>query len=606
MDLLKILDAKPEPSLIPTYDINFDYRYSRTHQIGTSMSDFQMELLDQIVSLHYSDILKYFHDNVRTPIIIDSLKTMIMNSLKVCNHPYLLIDHYFPKSLTMRDLPNRLVQTSGKFSILNDLLIQLNKIAINPLSVVILTPPGKYIDLVDALCSIYHTTKHSGMKVRDINKRQKNKNFQIHIYETNKLPDNLNFDWIINMDITKKFDDLKGNIINLVGFYSIEHILWFYSQNLSSIEEAIEKNLEQITAATAILRSRTGQIPSTLKPIYSKNLHFLQEYLKNPYDWPIPNLLPIKSYSAREVEKSLQTETKFSFDNEAIIKEEMASTETVHSKNSMISHIIQPRYKKTQKKQEYYQKKRQEKRYLSNPLIDDIAITSGQNEVLTHARVYALGKLISEYGRLFEEVKSFGQFQQPRLKNFDVMLEAKNEMTKQVESKEKNLRDLELEIEKFKVDIESCTLKVKNYKKLTDELQTKPAKLLQEKYSLLATLISKRQSLELQKQEYKYTSTEIEKAHISIDDSNQNIEKRQLLINQLQNTIREQLDSISTNNLITEQKTRLTLAESALSNEEKRHIELESKLADALGGINEFKDRRYVNYARNGLGSRKI
>ena len=136
MDLLRILDAKPEPQIVDTNHFRIDpiYQNSNIYRIATPMSDFQKELIDQIVSLHYSDILRFFEkldseswENLssnRKEIIITSLETLLKNAKLVCLHPYLLINHFFPKSLTTRDLPNRLAETSGKFQILNNILSQ--------------------------------------------------------------------------------------------------------------------------------------------------------------------------------------------------------------------------------------------------------------------------------------------------------------------------------------------------------------------------------------------------------------------------------------------------------------------------------------------------
>lgn len=91
MDLKRILDAKPEPQVIDKEHFFIDptYQASNNYKILTPMSDFQKELTDQIVSLHYSDILKFFersgddkeHDELtqtNKEIILDSLHTMLM------------------------------------------------------------------------------------------------------------------------------------------------------------------------------------------------------------------------------------------------------------------------------------------------------------------------------------------------------------------------------------------------------------------------------------------------------------------------------------------------------------------------------------------------
>lgn len=129
MDLSKILDVTPEPaiklqeSLIGVTDSTNYNNEEDDYCLPTPMADFQKELTDDIVSLHYSDILKYFETNNRDDLLlIDSLQKLYLNIQLISSHPYLLIDHFMPKSLAAKDIPMKLIQTSGKFKMLKNVL----------------------------------------------------------------------------------------------------------------------------------------------------------------------------------------------------------------------------------------------------------------------------------------------------------------------------------------------------------------------------------------------------------------------------------------------------------------------------------------------------
>lgn len=183
MDLRKILDTTPEPPIIEPDIANINY--SGDYQLPTPMYDFQKELTDQIVSLHYPDILKYCELNDRREIIIKSLDICLENCQLVSNHPYLLIDHYMPKNLTFKQLPEKLAETSGKFNVFKDLINVLiddkNNYLINV--GVVINNKRNLFDLIDALllgCSRSNNNvtviRYSGNNVlRESKKKAQNK-----------------------------------------------------------------------------------------------------------------------------------------------------------------------------------------------------------------------------------------------------------------------------------------------------------------------------------------------------------------------------------------------------------------------------------------------
>lgn len=151
MDLLKILDGTPEPPII---DLHLkDLNTSGSYELATPMYEFQKELTDQIVSLHYPDILKFCETDSANDLILKSLEICYQNCILVSIHPYLLIKHYMPKNLTLKDILNKLAETSGKFNVLKDLMnviIHSNNKRDKHIGIV-MNNAGKVFDLVEAL-----------------------------------------------------------------------------------------------------------------------------------------------------------------------------------------------------------------------------------------------------------------------------------------------------------------------------------------------------------------------------------------------------------------------------------------------------------------------
>lgn len=123
MDLSKLLASTPVPPLLaPLPPASQSSNPSQEYSLPTPMADFQKELSDSIVSLHYSDILKYFETDEDDSLLTDSLSKLFLNIQLISVHPYLLIDHFMPKSLLAKDIPLKLTQTSGKFRALKAVL----------------------------------------------------------------------------------------------------------------------------------------------------------------------------------------------------------------------------------------------------------------------------------------------------------------------------------------------------------------------------------------------------------------------------------------------------------------------------------------------------
>lgn len=676
MDLLRILDAKPEPCIIDTdhFKIDPEYQYSNEYNIATPMSDFQKELVDQIVSLHYSDILRFFEKldseswyNMPTnhrEIIISSLKTLLKNTKLVCLHPYLLIDHFFPKSLTTRDLPKRLAETSGKFQILNDILIQLDSIY-NPvdksdkskkgknINIAIIVQSGKAMDLIDALCIGHRCNlfRYNGIKLRDSSANQKknmNLNLNVHLFPSDfekmnekDLSTNLNnfqnkMNFIIIFDLETDLNNIfiknisnqyKTKIIKLVPINSVEHIELYYEKQIQT--RGIDEFVKPVTAAVVVLRDRVGQLPSILKPAYSKHLLYIKDYLTDPINikWPLPDLPSIGNFSSRDVEKSLLTEVKFNFDNEEILKEEQENRPSVQDslntnfggKTQMIGHIIQPRFaKKNATCKNYYDNKRLENNYLMNPLNKDYENLTGiskevkQHDVLTHTLIYHFDASIKKLIDLNEEIESFNEFSEIRLKNFQVMIDAYSKYNQQANEKELKLNKINNEIDEYSTKTEKLKEDIHYYEDKINDISKKHINekineyILNdiEKYKLLDEIRKLEQKLENNENEVKYMEEEINRAVKSITESESLIAKQ----NEINETYSQTIENIKNENSEYEkEKQKLDQTVERLENAEKNIEIVKQSMEDTLVHLNESGHRsRHINYyARNNGSSSK-
>lgn len=186
MDLLRILDTKPIPTIVDATTLGISGNTSGDYWLPTTMSLYQKELTDQIVSLHYSDILRYFEtSHYKEDVILESMKTMCLNGSLVATHPYLLIDHYMPKSLITRDVPAHLAENSGKFSVLRDLI---NLVQEYETETAIVCRPGRTMDLLEALLlgNKVHIKRYDGHSIKS---KQKANDFSctVHLFSSKEL-----------------------------------------------------------------------------------------------------------------------------------------------------------------------------------------------------------------------------------------------------------------------------------------------------------------------------------------------------------------------------------------------------------------------------------
>lgn len=401
MDLFRILDSTPEPpivSLATSENVSGDY------WLPVPMCEYQKELTDQVVSLHYSDILKYFETDDKEQVLLDSLQVLYLNSQLVATHPYLLIDHYMPKNLATKDTPYNLCETSGKFAVLRDLISMLEDRMIH---VAIVGRSGKLMDLIEALllgqrCFI---NRHQGPNLKIPAKSQnmknsKTKELTVHIVPSDQdFTAKLKFDLVIAFDITPATQFLQSlrkstrvPILRLVSTNSIDHIALYFRQ---FHDRGTKDYLVDVTAAIVVMRDQVGVLPPDLRPIYSKNLSYLHDWLHDLTNtpWPFPEMSSIRKFGASDLERSLLTEVKY--EKPQPVKGSRTSYET----------------------------KRLNKEYTSNPLKDVnfgiLSVNSKYADSLTH-------RLLQD----FSDTHTKLQWQNDELDHFEIFERRKKNFTK--------------------------------------------------------------------------------------------------------------------------------------------------------------------------------
>lgn len=415
MNLLSILDGTPEPPIIDLHLENVNE--SGEYDLPTPMYEFQKELTDQIVSLHYPDILKYCETNDTKELIIKSLEICIENCMMVSTHPYLLINHYMPKNLALKDMSSKLADTSGKFNVLRDLMNVITQNASSKstknVGIVMKNLP-RFFDLTEALllgCKGNKSIKrYVGNHVRKestkANKHSHHANghdiqpTNIHLIPQDgklaKYEDVLlqtKFDILIVFDGTVDtqsdfFNQLRTQnrrgeaiIIRLIPMRTIEHCQLFYSK------QKHEKNyLYKLISSIVCLRDQIGNLPPDIIPIYNQNLQYLSQ---NFFDqlfktgsrsgprfpaWPLPELPTIPKFNSTDVERSLLTEVHFHY--------------TPYDSTDNVIDYVSTSKKPTKKS--YYELKRLELDYVTNPLKNDfntlIGIYSNDNSTKSTQR----------------------------------------------------------------------------------------------------------------------------------------------------------------------------------------------------------------------------
>ncbi|CCH59323.1 hypothetical protein TBLA_0B04890 [Henningerozyma blattae CBS 6284] len=609
MNLLKILDTKPIPAIVDARTLGVSGNTSGDYWLPTPMCLYQKELTDQVISLHYSDILRYFEtSHFQEDVVLESLRTMCYNSELVATHPYLLIDHYMPKSLTGKDIPNHLSEFSGKFTVLKDLIAILQEYEADT---AIVCRPGRTMDLVEALLMglKVNIKRYDGNTVKSKQYKAKQKTFSCtcHIfpstdYDSKKIPieASLQFNCVITLDPsvdtnTKAFRKIRNYgkdtttqdgsdnspIIRLTTINSIDHCKLFFKNKNSNgstsnsntnkdkdkLGDEDLKTLENITAGIVVLRGRVGILPPDLRPIYSQKLSYLIPWIENTQlPWPLPDIYPIKEYNSVDVEISLLTEVHYKQvedELEAAFGRKTRgrnnnSNNTGSTKNGKLEDTVLP----------FYMLKRLKNDYSTNPTKQDMTQLTGittanskmgnmyhlSSGILTHKLVQEIGQIYVELDLQNKEINGYIQtnlIEEDHVQNFQEEYKKMNTKVEQALLTDSNNKQRSQEIfNENKQKLTEIEKLKETFEKMKELLKNKNNDLFEsysKQLSLQDDIRHKESQLNSNRTEKEYMEKEFNRAEASKNDSEIEIEKLTNEINEYANIIKTKLENVTKN-----------------------------------------------------------
>ncbi|KAI8386784.1 related to HDA1 complex subunit 3 [Nakaseomyces glabratus] len=557
MDLLKILDTKPVPSIVDARTLGVSGNTSGNYWLPTTMSLYQKELTDQIVSLHYSDILRYFETtDYKEDVILESMKTLCHNSELVATHPFLLIDHMMPKSLGTRDIPGHLAENSGKFQVIRDLINLIQEYETNT---AIVCRPGRTMDLVEALLYGHKVNirRYDGQSIKQ-NKKSRNHSCICHIFpsagwDKSKFPlkTGNQFDMLLAVDISvdttteemksilrherdQRTLEKQAPIVKLITINSVEHGMLYFGK---LYDKNSNDYLEALTAAVVVLRDRVGTLPPDLRPVYSQKLVYLLDWLENPsIIWPLPDVYPIKRYNSMDVERSLLTEVHFNQIDTALENAFANSKKRGRSKSDKNNDD-------NGRKQSFYQLKRVKNDYSTNPLKQGMTQLTGittadetsnsnyhlSSGILTHKLIQSIDQIYIDIDEQKEELGYYSdhsELHKNRIKFFDEELikvkdmydtsKSKIEMNlSQVNDQDHIQKELYEKLEKLNAEIDSISKKINSEGGKKAEILV----LLNTHKELMENVRYEEKNIESYNTERQYMEQELERANNAYDEN---------------------------------------------------------------------------------------
>ncbi|CAN6650947.1 HDA1 complex subunit 3 [Trichomonascus vanleenenianus] len=325
MDLGRILDGTPpvlavEETDAVMEDIPLYAEKSGDYWMPVPMTESQMVLTDQVISSHYSDILKFFETN--EPVMPESLDTLYQNVQLVASHPYLLVETGLPHSLLLKEVPAAIARSSGKFKVLGEVLDIIKDLKVH---VALIVRPGKCIDLIEAflLGKPLNYRRYQGQYLREPSQLDEDLS-TLHILPSYPLESTYRgverFHFVISFDQTVNIGDAhvsalrhqgrtdEAPVLRFIPMNTIEHVSQAF---LGDVDKSRYDNegLKKVLAAVVNLRAEVGEIPSPVEYVFDQGLAPLIPWLNNPSTpFILPPLPPVALYTAEDVEKSLLTE----------------------------------------------------------------------------------------------------------------------------------------------------------------------------------------------------------------------------------------------------------------------------------------------------------
>lgn len=317
-------DSRPSSALEPGWgngdpgsaDDRDDY------SLPVPLTSFQLELHNEIAAIYQADVAKYFEkDECSDPELANSLQAFYTTAQHLGTHPYLLVDHYLPPNMLLKEIPSRLANSSGKFAALVHLVELLRD---RQLEVALIARPGKTLDLIEAvlLGKMINYKRHSGSYLRTTPRFNKDYS-TVHLIPSSLLDSTYvgsdRFDLVVAFDQTFNADDAhihlirsqarttpadqagaapkRAPIIRLVPYVHAEHLVLKLAAK-SKKEDLVTNTV----AAMVVMQSGMGTIPKELQSDYTDGLKVLKPWLADMRQpWPLSKLPNIEVVTPTKV-----------------------------------------------------------------------------------------------------------------------------------------------------------------------------------------------------------------------------------------------------------------------------------------------------------------
>lgn len=457
------MDGTPEPSamLIAQDDV---HNRSGDYQLGVPLTAYEKQLADQVISAHYSDILKFYE--TQDPVMIESLETLYTNSQYAVTHPFLLIDHYLPQNLLLKEIPDRIGRSSGKFEVLGHILDLISTLR---LQVGLVSRSGKTMDLIEAyiLGKKVNYERHSGSLLRPVEELNPNLS-TIRLISSERVKNDVPFNDQFKLDLVLAFDQsfleidpdffyalrtfnrqTPAPILRLIPFNSVEHVCFKVGLGLAKTSKV--DFLRRVLAPIVVLRGKVGSPPNDVQFLYRHCLRPLQPWFASlgsvPDPWPLPDLPEISEYSSVDIEKSLLTEVG----------------------------VEAPTPKNESESNDYYQVKRLKRevdfvpKAGSDSTYDSDYSVSKTKSVLTHGLLAKLEHALVELAGKSEEIESFRKVESSRQYQLETALETVAKCMHQISDLESKLQSAERREQRLQSDLARTTTLLENATKDLEE-----------------------------------------------------------------------------------------------------------------------------------------
>ncbi|PRT53385.1 HDA1 complex subunit 3 [Wickerhamiella sorbophila] len=334
MELGRILDSQKAVAVqreesrervfaAPIADCSGDYI------LPVPLTPLQKELLDTVISAHYSELLGFLDSDNRTHKYGKDLVKMLCEIQQITTHPWLLLDEHRPSNLFTRDMPYRIGEISGKFEVLAKIVRTTNDLGLH---VAILVGDSYLSDLVEAFladktANLFRYTNGKPLNHPPPDAQFVAKGSCYHIVPS-RLEDliasvNFAFDFMIVMDDTFELGSAYAQgiraqlrdpskrvplapLVRLIPLGSVNHVMPY-----TDVANLQREQLTLVLGSTVVLGETAGEIPPEMKYLYDNDLRDMVPWFQNAdRPWPLARPSPPAQFKATDVEQKILAHEK--------------------------------------------------------------------------------------------------------------------------------------------------------------------------------------------------------------------------------------------------------------------------------------------------------